>query len=208
MPLPASAVEPLVFGQRVADYSPAMLDELLASGEVIWSGATTGVFHLADSAPLTLTPPLELDLTDLHRAVLAALDTGGAYFFRQLAVPGVGDTELKEALWQLIRAGYATGDTFAPVRAQLTGPRRSGTPPHRQRRAPRLSRCSVARPQAPSADPTVAGRWSALPVPEPDSTLRAHFQADQLLARYGVLTRGSVAAEEVPGGFAMLWLRC
>ncbi|MFN8100879.1 MAG: ATP-dependent helicase [Mycobacterium sp.] len=206
VPLPASAVEPLVFGQRVADYSPAMLDELLASGEVIWSGRDDWVaFHLADSAPLTLTPPLELDLTDLHRAVLAALDTGGAYFFRQLAVPGVGDTELKEALWQLIRAGYATGDTFAPVRAQLTGPRRSGTPPHRQRRAPRLSRYSVARPQARSADPTVAGRWSALPVPEPDSTLRAHFQADQLLARYGVLTRGSVAAEEVPGGFAMLY---
>ena len=37
--MPASAVEPLVFGQRVRDYQPAMLDELLASGEVMWSGA-------------------------------------------------------------------------------------------------------------------------------------------------------------------------
>ena len=36
--MPASAVEPLVFGQRVRDYQPAMLDELLASGEVTWSG--------------------------------------------------------------------------------------------------------------------------------------------------------------------------
>ena len=34
VPMPASAVEPLVFGQRVRDYQPAMLDELLASGEV------------------------------------------------------------------------------------------------------------------------------------------------------------------------------
>ena len=39
VPIPASAVEPLVLGQRVRDYSPAMLDELLATGEVIWSGA-------------------------------------------------------------------------------------------------------------------------------------------------------------------------
>ncbi len=39
VPIPASAVEPLVFGQRVRDYQPAMLDELLASGEVTWSGA-------------------------------------------------------------------------------------------------------------------------------------------------------------------------
>src|SRR5699024_1944074 len=57
VPLPASAVEPLVLAPRVRDYSPAMLDELLASGEVLWSGAGDGwiVFHAADSAPLTLS---------------------------------------------------------------------------------------------------------------------------------------------------------
>ena len=37
--IPASAIEPLVLAPRVADYSPAMLDELLATGEVTWSGA-------------------------------------------------------------------------------------------------------------------------------------------------------------------------
>jgi ATP-dependent Lhr-like helicase len=42
-------------------------------------------------------------------------------------------------------------------------------------------------------------------VPEPDSTLRAHHQAELLLSRHGVLTRGAVAAEAVPGGFAMLY---
>ena len=51
----------------------------------------------------------------------------------------------------------------------------------------------------------MAGRWSALPCPEPDSTLRAHYQAELLLNRHGVLTRGAVAAEGVPGGFAMLY---
>jgi ATP-dependent Lhr-like helicase len=51
----------------------------------------------------------------------------------------------------------------------------------------------------------VAGRWSATPRPEPDSTLRAHYQAELLLSRHGVLTRGAVAAEGVPGGFANLY---
>jgi ATP-dependent Lhr-like helicase len=51
----------------------------------------------------------------------------------------------------------------------------------------------------------VAGRWSALPTAEPDSTVRAHFQAELLLNRYGVLTKGAVSAEGVPGGFAMLY---
>jgi ATP-dependent Lhr-like helicase len=68
-----------------------------------------------------------------------------------------------------------------------------------------MSRYSVAHAQARASDPAVAGRWSALPPAEPDSTVRAHFQADLLLNRYGVLTKGAVAAEGVPGGFAMLY---
>ncbi|MBV8347737.1 MAG: ATP-dependent helicase, partial [Mycolicibacterium sp.] len=59
--------------------------------------------------------------------------------------------------------------------------------------------------QTRAADPTVAGRWSALLTPEPDSTVRAHFTAELLLGRYGVLTKGSVASEGVAGGFATLY---
>lgn len=210
--IPASALESLVFGQRVRDYQPAMLDELLASGEVMWSGAgqiggSDGwvSFHLAETAPLTLPAPAEIEFTDTHRAVMETLGRGGAYFFRQLADQAV-ESELKTALWELIWAGWVTGDTFAPVRAMLSGPRRSGTPAHRQRqRPPRLSRYSVARPHSRAADPMVSGRWSALPGAEPDSTLRAHFQAELLLNRHGVLTKGAAAAEGVPGGFATLY---
>ncbi|KUI19514.1 ATP-dependent helicase [Mycobacterium lehmannii] len=219
VPIPASAVEPLVFGQRVRDYQPAMLDELLASGEVTWSGAgQIGggdgwiAFHAAESAPLTLTAPTEIEFTDTHRAILDALGSpgqaGGAYFFRQLADNPTEDH--KNALWDLVWAGWITGDTFAPVRAKLMGTRgasgRRGAPAHRQRRrAPRLSSYSVAHAQTRNADPTVAGRWSALPVAEPESTVRAHFQAELLLGRHGVLTKGAVGAEGVPGGFAMLY---
>ncbi len=217
VPMPASAVESLIFGQRVRDYQPAMLDELLASGEVLWSGAgaLSGgdgwvAFHPADTAPLTLLPTSDLELTDTHRLILDALGGGGAYFFRQLGVAGVSTESLKEALWQLIWSGRVTGDTFAPVRSVVSGDRRPGarrpaTPTHRQRRAPRMSRYSVAHPQHRSADPSVTGRWSALPAAEQDSTVRAHFQADLLLGRHGVLTKGAVAAENMPGGFAMLY---
>lgn len=212
VPIPASAVESLVFGQRVRDYQPAMLDELLASGEVMWSGAgqiggSDGwvAFHLAETAPLTLPVPAEIEFTDTRRAIMETLGHGGAYFFRQLT-DDAAESELKSALWELIWAGWVTGDTFAPVRAMLSGPRRSGTPAHRQRqRPPRLSRYSVARPHARAADPMVSGRWSALPGAEPDSTVRAHFQAELLLNRHGVLTKGAAAAEGVPGGFATLY---
>ncbi|HME78245.1 MAG TPA: ATP-dependent helicase [Mycobacterium sp.] len=218
VPLPASAIESLVLPPRVRDYSPAMLDELLASGEVVWSGTgsiSSGdgwvAFHPGDSAPLTLAAPATIELTAAHQAILDTLAGGGAFFFRQLGQTGIGEHELKAALWELIWAGSVSGDTFAPVRAMLgggPGTRKRSTPAHRLGRGarpPRLSRYSVAHAQSRATDPTVGGRWSALPLPEPDSTLRAHHQAELLLNRHGVLTRGAVAAEGLPGGFAMLY---
>lgn len=53
--------------------------------------------------------------------------------------------------------------------------------------------------------PTAGGRWSRLPELEPDATVRAHATADVLLERYGVVTRGSVMNEGVPGGFATMY---
>ena len=214
-PVPASAAEPLVFAARVRDYQPAMLDELLAAGEVTWSGAgaisgSDGwvAFHPADTAPLTVAPPAEIEFTDTHRGILEMLgepgESRGAFFFRQLAAEvSATDTAVKAALWELIWAGWVTGDTFAPVRAMLTGSRRA--PAHRQRRAPRLSRYSVAHAQTRTVDSTVAGRWSALPAREPDSTVRAHFTAELLMNRYGVLTKGAAVTEGVPGGFSALY---
>ena len=215
VPIPASAVESLVLPSRVRDYQPGMLDELLAAGEVMWSGAGAiaggdgwVVFHLADTAPLTLAEPAAIDIGPLHRAILDVLgepgESRGAFFFRQLAAGTSGtDEAVKAALWELIWAGRVTGDTFAPVRARLTGSRRA--PAHRQRRTPRLSRYALTNPTTRAVDPSVTGRWSALPAPEPDSTVRAHFTAELLMNRYGVLTKGAAVSEGVPGGFAALY---
>ncbi|MFX0580363.1 ATP-dependent helicase [Nocardia nepalensis] len=285
VPIPASAWESLVLPARVRDYSPAMLDELMATGEVIWSGhgaitAKDGwiALHSADQAPFTLTPADEIELSEVHLRLLSALGAsiapwtpidsdarlgvqpgtagsgtdqvvalddaaldvsatpgasrardigngtadqggsplrlppvlhgGGAYFFRQLAdTTGLlDDTRVAAALWELVWAGVVSGDTFAPVRALLSGTARTTTAHRTPRRAPR-GRAYLPRPNLPtrSGPPAVAGRWSLLPERVADNTVRAHATADTLLERYGVLTRGSVQNEGVPGGFALMY---
>ncbi|CAN5230067.1 hypothetical protein BH09ACT6_BH09ACT6_12270 [soil metagenome] len=92
VPAPASAWETLLLPSRVADYSPAMLDELTASGEIVWAGngslpGSDGwvSLHLTETVRVTLPEPVEFEPTDLQSAVLRVLDGGGAYFFRNLA---------------------------------------------------------------------------------------------------------------------------
>src|SRR5699024_3147946 len=53
--------------------------------------------------------------------------------------------------------------------------------------------------------PILSGRWSLLPEAMDDPTLRAHAWAETLLQRHGVVTRGAVEAEEIPGGFAAVY---
>ncbi len=209
--VPASALEPLILASRVVDYSPAMLDELTATGEVMWAGHGTlpGAdgwvsLHLADSAHLTLPDHGELDGTPLHDAVVAALEGGGAYFFRQLsdAVGATDDKAMEQALWDLVWAGRLSNDTLAPLRSLTSG----GRPAHRARRQPPRARLG-SRPRSPrlparTGPPSAAGRWSLLPELEQDPTRRAHASAEALLERHGVVIRGAVAAERVPGGFA------
>ncbi len=209
--VPASALEPLVLGSRVVDYAPAMLDELTASGEVLWAGhgtlpGTDGwvSLHLADTAHLTLPDHAELETTPLHDAVMEALSGGGAYFFRQLSntVSSTDDKALEAALWDLVWAGRLGNDTLAPVRALTSG----GRTAHRSRRPPPRIRTSSRprRPDLPSrtGPPTMVGRWALLPELETDPTRRAHASAEGLLERHGVVTRGAVTSERVPGGFA------
>ncbi|HKT04026.1 MAG TPA: helicase-related protein, partial [Rugosimonospora sp.] len=126
--VPASALERLILPARVADYSPAYLDELCASGEVLWAGAGAiaggdGWVSLAfaDSAPLLLAPPSDaLALTPLHEAVLAALDGGQALFHRSLAELVADPADLPAAIWDLVWAGRLANDTLAPLRALLS----------------------------------------------------------------------------------------
>ncbi|NYF10734.1 ATP-dependent Lhr-like helicase [Leifsonia sp. AK011] len=211
VPLPASAWESLVLPARLSGYSPAWLDELTVSGEIVWSGAGTlpggdgwVSLHLADTAPLTLPEPAGDETTELQRDILGVLAGGGAYFFRQLgsalggsvAAP-IDDKQLAAALWDLVWAGLVTNDSFAPLRSYLGGPARSARPP--RTRSYRGRSLAVAQ----AGPPVGAGRWSLLPLPEPDPTVRAKATAELLLERHGVVTRGAVASEGIRGGFGL-----
>ncbi len=215
LPIPASAWESLVLPSRVRDYSPAMLDELTAMGEVLWAGhgSLPGrdgwiSLHPAETAALTLLPPDDdVPAESLDSRVLEALSAGGAYFAAQVRALAEADNEqsVVEALWRLAWAGRVTNDTFAPVRGLLSG----GSQAHRvARRAPRARMfrgTTLPRPAAPPRPVAVGGRWAALPVPETDATVRATAAAGMLLDRYGVVTRGSVQGEGLPGGFAQAY---
>ncbi|GAA0657622.1 ATP-dependent helicase [Kitasatospora atroaurantiaca] len=216
--LPASALEKLILPARLTDYSPGMLDELTAAGEVSWSGAGAlpgndgwVSLHLPDFSHLLRPEPVPPALTPVHTALLEALAGGYGLFFRQLGerLPETPEPEIVEALWDLVWAGYVTNDTLAPLRALLGSGRTAGSTAHRAPRSVPRGRYggagrALGRPAGAlrSGPPTAAGRWSLLPEFAAEPTARAAAQAQSLLDRHGVLTRGTVAAERVPGGFA------
>ncbi|NYE21405.1 Lhr family ATP-dependent helicase [Microbacterium immunditiarum] len=219
VPIPASAWESLILPSRVADYSPAFLDELTASGEVIWSGhgdlpGRDGwvALHPADAAALTIAPPddeLAPAAGSLEERIVGVLRAGGAYFAAQLRQLADAENEqsVVESLWSLTWSGRVTNDTFSPIRTLLG----QGSQAHRvSRRTPRgrmyrgatLARVASSPPPRP---PSIGGRWSLIPEPEPDAALRATAAGSLLLDRYGVVTRGSVQSEGIPGGFAQVY---
>lgn len=222
-PVPASALEKLILPSRVMGYSPAMLDELTTTGEIVWAGAGAlpgkdgwlSVYP-ADSAPLLVPPPHPLETTALHDSVLTILSGGYGLFFRQIADqvratthPECTEPQLADAIWDLVWSGRLTNDTLAPLRALLGSGRTAGSTAHRARRSvPRGRYGSLtgsARPASRTGPPTVSGRWSLLPPAEPEPTHRAHALARTLLDRHGVVTRGAVQAEGVEGGFSAIY---
>jgi ATP-dependent helicase Lhr and Lhr-like helicase len=218
--IPASALERLVLPARVSDYSPSYVDELCASGDLVWAGAGAIGEHdgwvslaFADTAPLVLPPVGEVD-GPMHQAVLDVLDGGQALFLRTIieranalgtVTVGLPEAEWIPVLWDLVWAGLVSNDTLAPLRAKLSSggahKARPQAPRSRYRRpGAALSRTSLA--VARSGPPIAGGRWHRLPDRDLDPTRRATITAETLLDRHGVVTRGAVMAENIPGGFA------
>jgi ATP-dependent Lhr-like helicase len=212
-----------VLPRRVGAYSPSWLDQLCASGEVVWMGAGSlgrsgrVALYFRDDVAL-LGASFSAKGADFEGGVHAQIRerlTAGACFYTDLIVgTDASASELQDALWDLVWAGEVTNDAFQPLRAGRRklaaaaaprGPMGARTVEPRQRRSGSFS----SRRRAATAV-QVQGRWSLtaglFATAEPlDPAARRRALGELLLERYGVLTREHVMAEGVPGGFSGIY---
>ena len=198
----AAAWEAELLPGRVRGYEPARLDSLCLAGEVVWGRWTrratqsevparrpgltrTAVLGLALRENigwlLDPTPADESALSVPARGVLTFLRRRGASFFAEI-VSGTRHlpAEVEDALWQLVAAGMVTADSFAALRALVTGEARRLERSRHRRRSPRRTR---------------EGRWSLLEPDGPPPENLVERRTRQLLQRYGVLCRELLARE-------------
>ncbi|HEU4392451.1 MAG TPA: DEAD/DEAH box helicase, partial [Solirubrobacterales bacterium] len=217
VPLQGVALTPKVWEgdvlpRRLGTYSPSWLDELCTSGELVWVGAGARgrsdgrvALYFREDVHLAGPPPanakLEVPGGEVHEAIRERLAAGPSFWLDLLADLDHPAEELHNALWDLAWAGAVTNDAFAPLRAPrlraVAADGGTGRPGGRR----------FARRRS-NAGATVQGRWSLTAplfaeAPGPGARLRA--QAELMLERYGIVTRETVLAEGVPGGFATLY---
>ena len=197
--VPASAWESIVLPARVTDFSPAMLDQVLASGEWVWKRAgpptEKSAGRMAANTPICLLrreyhqywPSVPTPLEHLSfgaRTVFDTLREGGADFFASLVrTTGMLRTQVEMALGELAAAGLVTSDSFTGLRALIT----------RANKRPRFGEL-----RARMSGIQAAGRWSALPAPaegELDEEDRIQYLAEAMIQRYGIVFRALLARE-------------
>jgi ATP-dependent Lhr-like helicase len=206
----AGAWEHELLPARVADYDAEQLDELFASGEIVWGRLQPP--RLTDDSRgrvLTRIAPISLvrrsDLAWLlptqreiapgfarwdAQAVYEALTTHGALFFDDLlAASGLLPAQVEEALRELAALGLVTADGFVAVRATIV--KQSHVTRHGSSRSSKRRRRRTAY--------THTGRWSRFPplvrpLSDEDRTER---WAWLLVARYGVIFRDLLARESL-----------
>lgn len=230
--LPPETWEETVFPNRVPGYRPAMLDELLASGDVVWQGKLAGdskdgkrrrlaAFWPTDSpfAPLPAqgqnaapSRPEGLDDKETKAQVLDALAQEGPSAFAVVNArcekAAGGAAAVAEALEALLWDGLCLVDSFDPARAnrpgQAAAPRRRSHSRYRGRAARRAARALSETPVVAAAAAT-SGRWSLACSADASDTERACAQAESLLDRYGVACPATADASAIAGGFSQVY---
>ena len=194
--LPVALWEGEVLPRRVPGYQPAWLDQLTASGEVVWVGAgleRVALYFREDASALGRPGALPSPDGEAHAAIRSSLAGAALFWFDLLAATGLQGEVVLPALWELVWAGEVTNDAWQPLRAS-----RRFQAPRAERRPRRFSR---ARADAITA---TQGRWSSaggLFAGDPDPRALAEL----LLERQGIVTRDGVRAEGIPGGYASVY---
>jgi ATP-dependent Lhr-like helicase len=220
LPLPASIFEGEILAARVEGYNPADLDTLTAAGEVVWAGleplgerdGRLGIY-LTDKMSRLHKRIVVPEPEPREHAILDFLGNHGASFFSALheATGGGYPGETVDALWDLVWKGAITNDTFHALRAFTR-------PPERRRKRPAaLTRSLHGDARRPGGRPFVSrraapasaeGRWSLVSDRLSSTVTTTEWStalAQQLLSRYGVLTREVAGAEGISGGFSAVY---
>jgi ATP-dependent Lhr-like helicase len=204
-PLAASTFEREILSARIDDYRPSDLDTLSAAGEIVWTGVEPLgekdgriALYLTDHLPLLRIVKNDepLEPGSLDERIYEHLRANGASFFAQLQTTVGGfPQDIENALWNLVWRGLITNDPFHALRAFA----RNASPTKRKSAARGTFR---SRRTAP---PSTQGRWSIVPPSSENTTARANAIAQQLLSRYGVLTREALGSEDIVGGFSAVY---
>ncbi|HEX5526420.1 MAG TPA: DEAD/DEAH box helicase [Solirubrobacterales bacterium] len=213
VPLQGVALTPKVWERdvlprRLGAYSQSWLDELCTSGELVWIGAGAlgrndgrVALYFREDVRLAGPPPanakLESPTGEVHDAIRERLASGPSFWLDLVVDLDHPAEDVHNALWDLVWTGEVTNDAFAPLRA----PRLRAVPPS-ERPGRRFAR------RRSTTGAAVQGRWSLTAplfatAPGPGAKLRA--QAELMLERYGIVTRETVLAEGIPGGFSTLY---
>jgi ATP-dependent Lhr-like helicase len=119
--LPVSLWESEVLPRRVPGYRPEQLDQLCATGEVVWVGAgldRVALFFREDAAVLGRPSGAPTPEGGVHDAIRAALATSAEFWFDLLAATGLEAEAALPALWDLVWAGDVTNDAWQPLRSR------------------------------------------------------------------------------------------
>jgi len=194
--LPVSLWESEVLPRRVPNYRPELLDQLCASGEVVWVGAGLDrvAVYFREDAPL-LGRPASTDPPDgdAHDRIRVALGESAEFWYDLVAAAGLDEQEVLPALWDLVWAGEVTNDAWQPLRA---GRRYQAS--RAKQRPRRFSR------QRAAAITATQGRWSLtgrLFAGRPERRALAEL----LLERQGIVTRDGVRGEGIAGGYGAVY---
>ncbi|MFL5937084.1 MAG: DEAD/DEAH box helicase, partial [Gaiellaceae bacterium] len=197
LPLPVSLWESEVLPRRVRGYQPSQLDQLCASGEVVWVGAgldRVAVYFREDAAALgapAAAPPPEGEAHDRIRETLAR---SAEFWFDLLAAAELDAETALPALWELVWSGEVTNDAWTPLRAG----RRYATQERQRVRPRRFSRHRSANVTS------TQGRWSLASRLFPDRPERRAL-AELLLERQGIVVRDGVRGEGIAGGYSAVY---
>ncbi|MGZ4424648.1 MAG: Lhr family helicase, partial [Gaiellaceae bacterium] len=196
--LPVALWESDVLPRRVPGFNPGQLDQLCASGEVVWVGAgldRVAVFFREDAPALGRPAAAARPEGEAHDRIREALGRSAEFWYDLVTSTGLEAEVALPALWDLVWAGEVTNDAWTPLRAG----RRYQSPKATQRGRPR--RFSRQRSAGITA---TQGRWSLtdkLFPGRPD----ARALAELLLERQGIVTRDGVRGEGIAGGYGAVY---